>query len=163
MPPVKPSFCRRPFARFAICVLAALVLDAASPAFAHEAETLSPLPPPGSPSPYLPTTNVAPSEKRHKVWPWVFIGVGALTLGTGIWLVHKDDTTASMPGCTTSQISRTTCPYSTATQWQGWAVVAIGAQLAAVGIVWEVFQIRRERRSVSLAAGLGQLRLVGTF
>jgi hypothetical protein len=163
---VTPSFCRRPFVRIAICALAALVLDAtilgaSRPAFAHEGETLTSAPPPGSPSPFLPATNVSPSETRHKVWPWVFIGVGALTLGTGIWLVHKDDTDASMPMCTTSPIARTTCPYSTATQWQGWAVVAIGAQLAALGIVWEVFQVRRARKSVSLAAGPGGL--VGTF
>jgi hypothetical protein len=162
---VKPSFCRRPFARAAIGALAALVLDAmvlgASPAYAHEGETLTSVAPPGSQSPYLSPTNVSPSEKPHKVWPWVFIGVGALTLGTGIWLVHKDDTDTSMPMCTTSPIGRTTCPYSTATQWQGWAVVAIGAQLAALGIVWEVFQVRRAHRAVSLAAGPGGL--VGTF
>jgi hypothetical protein len=158
---VMRPFCRRPFARVAIGVVAVLaVANVALPVFAHEADTLSPLPP-TSPSPLLPAADVKPSGKMHKVWPWVLIGAGALTLGGGIWVVHKEDTDPSMPPCTTSPIGRTTCPYSTASKWQGWSLVAIGAELAAAGIVWEVVQLHREHRSVSVAIAPGGL--VGTF
>jgi hypothetical protein len=158
---VMRPFCRRPFARAAIGVVAVLaVANVALPAFAHEADTLSPLPP-TAPSPLLPTADVTPSGKIHKVWPWVLIGVGALTLGGGIWLVDKDRSDPAMPACTTSPIGRTTCPYSTASKWQGWSLVAVGAELAAAGIVWEVVQLHREHRAVSVAIAPGGL--VGTF
>ncbi|HEX4405755.1 MAG TPA: hypothetical protein VH560_13045 [Polyangia bacterium] len=136
------------------------VANVALPAFAHEADTLSPLPP-TAPSPLLPSADVTPSGKMHKVWPWVLIGAGALTLGGGIWVVHKEDSDPSMPACTTSPLGRTTCPYSTASKWQGWGLIAVGAELAAAGIVWEAIQLHREHRSVSLAIAPGGL--VGTF
>jgi hypothetical protein len=158
---VKRSFCRGPFARAALVVLTAAVAWSASPASAHEGDTLTSLPPPGSPSSLLPAPNVSSSEKSHKVWPWVLVGVGALSLGTGVWLVHKDHTDVSMPACTTSPLGRTTCPYSTATMWQGWAFVAVGAELAAAGVVWEILQVRRNHRHVSVALAPGGL--VGSF
>jgi hypothetical protein len=158
---VMRPFCRRPFARAAIGVVAVLaVANVASPAFAHEADTLSPLPP-TAPSPLLPTADVKPSGKMHKVWPWMLIGVGALTLGGGIWVVHDDHTDPSMPACTTSPLGRTTCPYSTASKWQGWSLVAVGAELAAAGIVWEIVQLHREHRGLYVAIAPGGL--VGTF
>jgi hypothetical protein len=142
--------------------LALAVELAGAPAFAHEGETLAPTPAATPPPP--PTSPVGAVEARNTPWPWVLIGVGALTLGTGIWLVHKNDTDAEMPACTTSPFGRTSCPYATQTFWQGWAVVAIGAQLAIAGAAWRVYEVRHHaKKSVSVVAGLGSLGLSGTF
>jgi hypothetical protein len=136
---------------------------ASAPAFAHEGDTAAGAPAPSSPPP-PPLETLGPVSTRVTPWPWVLAGAGALTLGTGIWLVHKDDTDAAMPACTTSPIGRTTCPYSTKTFWQGWAVVAVGAQLAIAGTVWGVYQLRHHpKKSVNVVAGLGSLGLSGTF
>jgi hypothetical protein len=131
---------------------------AARPALAHEGDTLSPAPAPAAPPP-LPLTPVGPAEARPTPWPWVLVGAGAVTLGTGIWLVYKDDHDASAPACTTSPIGHTTCPYGTSTFWQGWAVVALGAQLAIAGVAWRVYEVRHAKKSVSVVAGLGSLGL----
>ena len=94
----------------------------------------------------------------------MLIGAGALTLGTGIWLVHRDDTEPACPPARRSPLGRTTCPYGTSTSWQGWAVVAIGAQLAIAGAAWRVYEVRHHaKKSVSVVAGLGSLGLTGTF
>lgn len=142
----------------------ALALEiAATPALAHEGDTtLAPTPAATPPPP--PTSPVGAVEARNTPWPWVLIGAGALTLGTGIWLVHKDDTEPEMPACTASPIGRTTCPYGTSTLWQGWAVVAIGAQLAIAGAAWRIYEVRHHaKKSVSVVAGLGTFGLSGTF
>ena len=141
--------------------LTALALNlAAAPAFAHEADSLAPTP---SAPPPPPKTPVGAAEALPNVWPFVLVGGGALTLGTGIWLVHRDDTEAKAPTCTTMPGGHTTCPYGTATAWQGWAFVALGAQLAIAGIAWRIYEVHNARARVSLAAGFGELRLVGTF
>jgi hypothetical protein len=140
----------------------ALVLNAAAPAFAHEGDTLSPAPAPAAPPP-PPSSPVGPADAHPTPWPWVVVGAGALTLGTGIWLVNKDDNSPAMPACTTSPIARTTCPYSTATKWQGWAFVALGAQLAVAGVVWRIYEVKHAKKSVTVVAGLGELGLSGTF
>jgi hypothetical protein len=143
-------------------LLAALIVNlAAAPALAHEADSLSPAPRPNATPP--PTTPVGAAEAHLRVWPFVLVGVGALTLGTGIWLVHRDHTDPTAPPCMTVPGGRTTCPYGTATTWQGWAFVAVGAELALAGIAWRIYEVRHTRTSVSLAAGLGNLRLSGTF
>jgi hypothetical protein len=145
----------------ALALFLAASLASAS-ARAHEGDTF--VPPPTALTPPPPQEHVAPPTSGVTPWPWVLTGVGALTLGTGIWLVHKDDTDAAMPACTTSQVSRTTCPYSTATMWQGWALVAVGAELAIAGTAWGVYQIRhRPKKSVTVVAGLGSFGLAGTF
>jgi hypothetical protein len=145
--------------------LAVLILNvAAAPAFAHEGDSLSPAPPPGSPSTVLPKTTTSPAEARPTVWPFVLIGAGALTLGTGIWLVHRDHSDDAAPACTTVSGGRTSCPYGTSTQWQGWGFVALGAQLAIAGVAWRIYETRHHSSTtLSLAAGPGALRLVGTF
>jgi hypothetical protein len=140
----------------AAVVLASLLPLAAAPARAHEGDSVAPVPATVPPPPPAP---VGPAAARRTPWPWVLIGAGALTLGAGIWLVHKDDTDAAMPACTTSPIGRTTCPYSTATSWPGWAVVAIGAQLAVAGVIWRVYEVRHAKTSVSVIAGLGSVGL----
>jgi hypothetical protein len=143
----------------AIAVIALLVLLVASPGYAHDAEPPTPR---SQEEPAALPINREPLQRTHKVWQGVLVGAGAVTLGTGAWLVYKDshDVTGM---CITSPIGRTTCPYSTATRWQGWAFVALGAQLAAAGIVWRVFEVRAANKTVSLAAGLGNLRVIGTF
>jgi hypothetical protein len=146
--------------------LAAVVLDlvlnlAAVPAFAHESDTL--VPAPRAPSPPVPAVSVGAAESHAKVWPWLLLGAGALTLGGGIWLVHRDDTDNPAPACTTVPSGRTTCPYGTATAWQGWMFVAIGAQLAIAGAAWRIYEVRHAKQTVSLVAGLGDLSLVGRF
>ena len=93
----------------------------------------------------------------------MLVGVGALTLAGGIWLVHRDHTDVTMPTCTAPQYTHTSCPYGTATSWQGWPLVAIGAQLAVAGVAWRVYEVRHARKSVSLVAGLGDLSIVGRF
>jgi hypothetical protein len=144
-------------------VALALALNvAAAPAFAHEGDTLAPAPVAAPPP--APLTPVGPAEvKRNSPWPWALIGAGALTLGTGIWLVHRDNSDANMPACTTSPVnSRATCPYSTATQWPGWAVVAIGAQLAIAGVAWRIYEVRHSpKKTVTVVLAPGGL--AGTF
>jgi hypothetical protein len=93
----------------------------------------------------------------------VLVGAGALTLGTGAWLVYKGDQGSNAPACTTSPIGRTTCPYGASTSWQGWGFVALGVELAAAGVAWRVYQVRHAKKSVSVIAGLGGLGLTGTF
>jgi hypothetical protein len=39
----------------------------------------------------------------------------------------------------------------------------VGAELAAVGIVWRIVESRRLDKQISLVTGLGDLRLIGTF
>jgi hypothetical protein len=147
-----------PFSRrlAAAVVLASLLPLAAAPARAHEGDALAPKAPPATPAPPAP---VGPAPARRTPWPWVLIGAGALTLGAGIWLVHKDDTDSAMPACTTSQLGPTSCPYSTATSWQGWAVVALGAQLAIAGAAWRFYEVRHAKTSVTVVAGLGTVGL----
>jgi hypothetical protein len=147
--------------RLVAALALALALNAAAaPAFAHGGDTLSPAPVAAPPPP--PTTPVGAVEARNTPWPWVLIGAGALTLGTGIWLVHKDDSDAAMPACMASPIAKASCPYSTATTWQGWAVVALGAQLAIAGAAWRIYEVRHHaKKSVTVVAGLGGI--AGTF
>lgn len=142
----------------------ALALEVASaPAFAREGDDSPGAPAPSAPPP-PPPEKVGAASARVTPWPWVLAGAGALTLGTGIWLVHKDDNEVAMPACTTSPLGKTTCPYSTSTFWQGWAVVALGAQLAIAGTIWGIYEVRhRPKKSVSVIAGVGTLGLTGTF
>jgi hypothetical protein len=77
--------------------------------------------------------------------------------------VHKDNTDPSMPACTTAPHAPTMCPYSTASKWQGWAVVAVGAELALAGVAWRIWEVRRAEKRASLMASLDGLHLVGTF
>jgi hypothetical protein len=134
---------------------------AAAPAFAHEGDTLTPAPVPSPPP--TPTQPLGPAPARVTPWPFVLAGVGALTIGTGIWLVHRDDSDQPAPACTSLANGRTTCPYRTGNFWQGWGLVAIGAQLAAAGVLWRVYEVRHAKTSVSVVAGLGDLGISGTF
>jgi hypothetical protein len=152
----RPAVRQSTFAALALALAASL---ATAPAFAHEGDT-----PMGAPPPSTPAAPLVPADSHVTPWPWVLAGAGALTLGTGIWMVSKGDSGSAMPACTPSPIGKTTCPYSNATTWQGWGVVAIGAQLAVAGAVWGVYQIRhRPKKSVSVVAGLGTVGLAGTF
>lgn len=147
---------------FSRCFFAGLLLNiAAAPAFAHEGDTV--VPGPVASPPPAPLTPMGPADARETVWPFVVVGLGAVTLGTGVWLVHRDDNNPAMPACTTMQGGHTTCPYSTATQWQGWGFVAIGAQMMLAGIAWRLYEVRRATGHISLAAVPGGLRLGGTF
>jgi hypothetical protein len=146
---------------FLVAFVLHLVLHlVAAPAFAHEGDSISPTPSSPPPAPKAP---VGAADAHPTVWPFVLVGAGALTLGTGIWLVHRDHTDATAPSCTTVPGGHTTCPYGTATLWQGWAFVALGAQLAIAGAIWRIYEVRHASARVSLAAGFGDLRLVGTF
>jgi hypothetical protein len=139
----------------------ALALNlATATAFAHQADSLAPTP---SAPPPAPKSPVGAADARPNVWPFVLVGAGALTLGTGIWLVHSDHTEAAAPTCTAMPGGHTTCPYATTTTWQGWAFVALGAQLAIAGVAWRLYEVHNARARISLAAGFGDLRLVGTF
>jgi hypothetical protein len=134
---------------------------AAAPAFAHEGDGLAPAP--AVPPPPPPTSPVGAAPARISPWPWVMAGVGVLTLGAGIYVVHRADSENSVPACTTSPIGPASCPYSKPSTWQGWGLVAIGAQLAIAGAAWRVYEVRHARKSVSVIAGLGTLQLAGTF
>jgi len=131
-----------------------------APAFAHEGDSLAPTPSAAPPAPKAP---VGAADAHLTVWPFVLMGAGALTLGTGIWLVHRDHTDAAAPACMTAPGGRAACPYGTATAWQGWAFVALGTQLAIAGVAWRIYEVRHAPARVSLALGLGELRLLGTF
>ena len=144
-------------------ILSVAVSLAGAPALAREGDTPLSGPPASTPAAPSLTPTVTP-DSRVTPWPWVLAGAGALTLGTGLWMVSKGDSGSAMPACTPSPIGKTTCPYSNATSWQGWGVVAIGAQLAIAGTIWGVYQLRhRPKKSVSVVAGLGTLGLTGTF
>jgi hypothetical protein len=165
---------RIPLAWRGTSVALAVALLSASVAHAHDGDERpahDPLPTvtTGShqASPILlgPQTVLPPKRETRSPWPWVFMGVGALTLGTGIWLAYRDDHDTTAP-CMALPNGRASCPLATSTQWQGWGFVAIGAELAVGGIVWRVVEARRLgrlERNISLVTGLGDLRLVGTF
>jgi hypothetical protein len=150
-------------------VLAASVLGA-STAHAHEGDEQSIREPPpavttGAPGAAPNLLRPAPLKMRpphHSPWPWALIGVGALGVGAGAWLAYRDDHDGT-PACTELPNGRASCPLATSTAWQGWSFVVVGAELAAVGIVWRIVESRRLDKQISLVTGLGDLRLIGRF
>jgi hypothetical protein len=109
-----------------------------------------------------PNLQSQPAKVHRSPWPFALIGVGALTLGAGAWLAYRDNQ-GGTPMCTVGAGGHTTCPYATSTQWEGWALVGIGAQLAAAGIIWRIVEARPATTTLSLAAGPGTVGLIGTF
>ena len=153
-----------------VCLILAASIFTASTAVAHDDnQQESREPPPavttGAPAAAPQLLGPAPDHlppPRHSPWPWTLMGVGALTLGTGVWLVYRDNHDGT-PSCTVLPSGRASCPLATSTSWQGWSFVAIGAELAAAGLVWRIVELRRPDRKISLVTGLGDLRLIGTF
>jgi hypothetical protein len=160
----------RRFVRSGACLALAVCLVSARVAHAHGADDSQArdAPPAVAASPTSVSRNLlGPSPMKtpptkYSPWTWALMGVGALTLGTGVWLVYRDNHDVTPP-CTTLPQERTTCPYATSTAWQGWSFVAVGAELAAAGLAWRIVEWRRHESPVSLAAGLDGFRLSGTF
>jgi hypothetical protein len=170
---IKTRAGRRPGLRAAGFLAIIMVVEAcAFPARAHDdGDRPSREEPPRAPTnanaasapSLLDPQQASPPAKGHRSpWPFALIGVGALTLGTGAWLVHRDNQ-AGTPMCTAGAGGHPICPYATSTEWQGWAFVGIGAQIAIAGVIWRIVESRQAPMKVTLAAGPGAVRLVGTF